>query len=191
MDLIYQLVLVENLFCVGAVLYSIRNPGRQIWPPPGRDTWEYWVVVVADSLCSLGVPAVAYLDRGSLGIGVPFTRLLGSAMFLVSVPVVVWAVYTLSLRQSFGLRGSLVTWGPYRFSRNPQYVGFFLMYGGLLLVADSVRGCIVGALFLLFIFLAPFSEEIWLRKQFGEEYEEYLGRVPRFIGYRKKSSNRE
>jgi len=65
------------------------------------------------------------------------------------------------------------------------------MYGGLLLVADSVRGWVAGGLFLLFIFLAPFSEEIWLREQFGEEYEAYLRNVPRFIGRRKKTSNRE
>jgi len=190
MDLLYWLVLFANGVCVTAVLYSIRNPGRQIWPPPGRDTWEYWVVVVADAVCSLGVPAVAYLDRGSMEFGGPSTRFLGSAMFLVSVPVVAWAIYTLSLRQSFGLRGSLVTGGPYRYSRNPQYVGFFLMYGGILLVAMSVKGYVAGALFLLFIFLAPFSEEIWLMKQFGEAYEEYMRRAsPVSLGTGKSHRN--
>lgn len=31
--------------------------------------------------------------------------------------------------------------------------------------------------------LFPFTEEPWLREQYGDDYEEYCERTPRFIGW--------
>ena len=182
MDILFLLVLSANLLAVAAVIFSINYPERQIWPPPSKSSWEYWFILLVDGVCTLGVPTVGYLDRGSLGFGSPIMTLIGIFLVLISFPLIVWAVFTLSWRQSFGLKGSLVTTGPYRFSRNPQYLGFLLLYTGIFLLLDSVKYYVLGGFFMLFILLAPFSEEIWLRKEFGEEYEEYLERVPRFFG---------
>ncbi|MDH3622522.1 MAG: hypothetical protein OES69_13780 [Myxococcales bacterium] len=36
--------------------------------------------------------------------------------------------------------------------------------------------------------LTPFTEEPWLRKQYGEAYDAYCQRVPRFLGRRRGAS---
>jgi protein-S-isoprenylcysteine O-methyltransferase Ste14 len=107
-------------------------------------------------------------------IGIPLT-LLG--LFLGT-----WGMITLSFHQSLGLKGKLVTSGLYRYSRNPQYVCFILFYLGLMVMANSSMVYATGALVILMFALAPFSEEPWLREQYGEEYREYLMRVPRYLG---------
>ncbi|MGD2200764.1 MAG: isoprenylcysteine carboxylmethyltransferase family protein [Candidatus Bathyarchaeota archaeon] len=184
MDLLFTVVFTTNLVAVTAVVFSILKPEKHIWPPPGNHPWEYLVIWVLDGVCSFGVPTVAFLDRGSLGFRGPATMVLGGSLVVSSLPLVIWAVRTLSISQSFGLKGELITDGPYSYSRNPQYLGFTLLYGGIILLADSVKGLLVGAVFILFFLLAPLSEEPWLREQFGEEYDEYLSRIPRFIGWR-------
>jgi len=75
-----------------------------------------------------------------------------------------------------------MTRGPYSFSRNPQYVGFVILYSGIILVTDSYYALITGLAFILLVLLTPFSEEPWLEEQYGEEYISYKERVPRFIG---------
>ena len=90
----------------------------------------------------------------------------------------------LGLGQSFGLEGGLVTEGPYRYSRNPQYVGFVLMLIGVVLVTNSVQALATGSIVIVLVLLAPYAEEPWLRERFESGYYEYCERVPRFLGLR-------
>ncbi len=77
---------------------------------------------------------------------------------------------------------ALVTTGPYRLTRNPIYLGFFLIYLGFTLLASTLWG----------IVLSPFLigtvtrwtihvEEAYLIDKFGDEYTAYLLRVRRWI----------
>jgi protein-S-isoprenylcysteine O-methyltransferase Ste14 len=92
-----------------------------------------------------------------------------------------WGVRILSLYQSSGLEGKFVTTGPYRFTRNPQYVGDIVIISGFILVTNSVMSLIVGALGILLFILTPFCEEPWLKEIFGDEYQAYRETIPRFI----------
>jgi protein-S-isoprenylcysteine O-methyltransferase Ste14 len=77
---------------------------------------------------------------------------------------------------------AIVTGGPYRFTRNPMYLGFTLMYVGISALANA----------LLPILLLPVvqqlmrrgvieREERYMEGKFGDEYLEYKGRVRRWI----------
>jgi hypothetical protein len=76
----------------------------------------------------------------------------------------------------------LATCGPYRYTRNPLYLGSFLMGAGFAIAAAS---WVLGLAFLIFFLLiyAPVMrrEEEELRRQFGGEYERYAGSVPLFF----------
>jgi len=181
---LYVAVLASVILAVLGVAYSILHPENRLWPPPGRGLWEFWAILGVDTICTVGVPVVGLLDRGSLGIESPLAFPLGVLLILFPPLLVVWAMMALGLSQSFGLKGGLVVAGPYKYSRNPQYVGFVLMLVGVILVTDSAQAFVTGSLVILLLLLAPFSEEPWLREQFGRRYDEYCEGVPRFLGLR-------
>jgi protein-S-isoprenylcysteine O-methyltransferase Ste14 len=71
--------------------------------------------------------------------------------------------------------------GPYRFSRNPQWVGLFLVLFGLALSAQSwllvLMVILVGGTYHIQIL----AEEELCRAQYGATYERYLRTVPRYL----------
>jgi protein-S-isoprenylcysteine O-methyltransferase Ste14 len=76
----------------------------------------------------------------------------------------------------------LVCEGFYAHSRNPMYVGNFLLLGGLAIIYHSpLVYLVVLPLYLLSIVAIIEAEEEFLRGKFGAEYEDYCRRVNRFL----------
>jgi len=72
--------------------------------------------------------------------------------------------------------------GPYRYVRNPMYIGGFLVLFGFGLVEQS--GAIVMFCAIWFAFFQMFVihvEEPGLRRRFGASYDDYCRTVPRWI----------
>jgi protein-S-isoprenylcysteine O-methyltransferase Ste14 len=77
---------------------------------------------------------------------------------------------------------SIVTAGPYRFTRNPLYLGVTLIYCGLTLIINT---------WWCFVFLVPVlllihfgvvtREERYLERKFGDSYRQYRARVRRYL----------
>ena len=170
-------------FSFGIVIH-LFNPKLNIWPPPGQNSWQFWYTWMLYTLGAIGLPTVAILDWGSMKLDQWSFYLLGFGCLLIAVPLSEWSVRTLEVHQTLGLKGTLLTKGPYRLSRNPQYVAVILIYAGIVLITTSTMGLIISAIMALWFLLAPFSEEPWLEGQFGEQYQEYRKNVPRFIGWR-------
>jgi protein-S-isoprenylcysteine O-methyltransferase Ste14 len=77
---------------------------------------------------------------------------------------------------------ALVIQGPYRFTRNPIYVGFLLIYLGFTLLAGTLWGLIASPFLLWTILHAVIhAEEDYLDRKFGEQYMAYRSRVRRWI----------
>ncbi len=78
--------------------------------------------------------------------------------------------------------GRLVKSGPYRYSRNPQVVGWGATLVGVAL-ANRSPGALLLAVFYFFVhgLHAP-VEERHLERTFGEEYRRYREKTPRFLG---------
>jgi protein-S-isoprenylcysteine O-methyltransferase Ste14 len=72
--------------------------------------------------------------------------------------------------------------GPFAWSRNPLYVGLLVLYVGLALLLPSVWAL---ALWPVAVVLVDWGsirpEERFLRERFGPAYEEYAGRVRRWL----------
>jgi len=76
----------------------------------------------------------------------------------------------------------LVIRGLYRYIRNPIYLGALLVQVGYILWFGSALAILYAVMFFLaFHFLIVVVEEPILRNTFGAEYEEYCGKVPRWI----------
>ncbi len=117
---------------------------------------------------------------------VPALRWLGGAAFVAGF------VLALASARLFARRGTanrpvqrssaLVTSGPYRFTRNPMYVGLVAMLAGLALLLESLSPLVVVPIFAWIIatrFIA--AEERMLGERFGADYAEYRARVRRWL----------
>ena len=77
---------------------------------------------------------------------------------------------------------ALVTWGPYRVSRNPMYVGLSAGFVGLALVANTpwlARDAPVRVVHSRRLVID--REETYLERKFGEEYRAYKARTRRWF----------
>ena len=79
--------------------------------------------------------------------------------------------------------------GPYKFVRNPMYVGGLLLLAAVALYLHSISILLMAfALFLVAHAFVFFYEEPTLRRTFGATYEEYCRNVRRWLPRRPKSS---
>ncbi len=77
---------------------------------------------------------------------------------------------------------NLVVRGFYAHTRNPMYIGNFSILIGLGIIYGSLFVYIIIIPLFAFIYLSIIAtEENYLRKHFGKEYEDYCRRTPRFI----------
>lgn len=183
-SVLFVFILSLDFLLLFGIVISILFPKRRIWPPPKKDSWQFWVSWILFDIGMIGSGLIGFVDFDTLASGLWIRILVGGLAIIAGSGVVLWGVKTLSTHQSFGLKGKLVTEGPYRYSRNPQYIGFILMYAGVILVTFSFMALVAGSIMIVMFVILPLSEEPWLIQQYGKAYVEYCRRVPRFFGLR-------
>jgi protein-S-isoprenylcysteine O-methyltransferase Ste14 len=166
---------------LASILWSIAFPERRIWPPQHytavtpilvwMPTFSLFGILILLGVWGWGDLAVPVWLR--FGIGMPL---------IVIGNVVVWSeVAHFGVPQTGGAKGTLRTAGMYRYSRNPQYVADIGIVGGWMILTSSPSVLILGLVAILVLIAAPFSEEPWLKEQYGSEFEAYAMRVRRFL----------
>ena len=75
-----------------------------------------------------------------------------------------------------------VTKGIYRISRNPMYLGIFLIFIGTGISCVSWIFLLLAVVFLVLSHISVVSEERFCLKQYGNAYREYMDRTPKWIG---------
>ena len=181
--LFYATLATETLAAV-CVVVSIVFPQWRIWPPPRQRAWQKYLMWFLFLASAVGVGVLGIIEWGELALP-PWVRfVVGTFLGCAGHGLAGWAMVVMGIATSFGGESTLIRRGPYRFSRNPQYVGFisaligwgFLTSSGLTLVASSVG--------IIPLILVPFAEEKWLLARYGAAYEEYKRAVPRFVSLR-------
>lgn len=77
---------------------------------------------------------------------------------------------------------AIVTEGPYRFTRNPLYLGMTLIYAGIAVRANALPAALLLPAVLLLMQRGVIErEERYLEGKFGDEYLRYKARVRRWI----------
>lgn len=77
---------------------------------------------------------------------------------------------------------AIVTSGPYRFSRNPIYISFALIYLGIAAAFNALAALVFLPVALVVIDRSVIvREEKYLEQKFGEEYLSYKERVRRWV----------
>lgn len=152
-----------------------------------EDTRNRWILLPGLLGPLLLFWLLAYLDRRDRWVVDGDTaRWVGVALVLVGSVLRIWPMFVLGRRFS-GLVAiqeghTLVTDGPYRFIRNPSYLGALLGAIGWPLVFRSAPGVIVIALLGGVLLVARMdAEEALLASEFGEQYDAYRRRTWRLV----------
>jgi protein-S-isoprenylcysteine O-methyltransferase Ste14 len=111
---------------------------------------------------------------------------LGGAVFLAALSLAVWAITTITRAGSHVPTNmpttAIVDTGPYRFTRNPIYLGMMLGLVGLAIAFDSVWPLLTLVPFAFVIRAGVVArEEVYLERKFGEVYRNYKARVRRWL----------
>lgn len=119
----------------------------------------------------------------------PLTLAIGAVIALPGLVLRAWA--TGHLRKN----DALAVTGPYAYTRNPLYLGSFLIGVGFTIASGRfVLGFLFAALFLGIYVPVMRVESATLAELFGESYERYLNAVPlflpRFSPYRDRTKDR-
>ena len=171
-----------------SLIVTIARPQCRVWPPPRRASWQYWYTWGLTGLGMLGTTILGILDWNTFSLP-SWLRVAGGLLVLSGASFGLWAVRELGVRATQGLGGELATAGPYRYSRNPQYVGYIGLLLGFGLLCNSALTLAAVALGIAWFVLAPFAEEPWLRELLGSPYEEYNRHTPRFLGLSSATRN--
>ena len=124
------------------------------------------------------------LYAGSVNKGL---RIIG--LILLALGVLIFTVSVLQMKDNWRAgvqreeKTELVTTGIYSISRNPAFLGFDLMYIGIMIAFFNWILCVVtGVVIVLFHLQIVNVEEDFLIEDFGDEYIKYRKKVCRYLG---------
>ncbi len=162
---------------------TIKAPGFRFWPPP---SWHSWQFITAWILALIVVSIGLYLglldfDSGFLP-GLEWRLPFALIFFVIGTSLGTWSYLVFGIRTTLGLGPKLILTGPYRYTRNPQYIGDSLNAIAFMILTNSWMVWVIAILGIVLNSLAPYTEEPWLEEKFGESYRAYKRSVPRFFG---------
>ena len=156
----------------------MKNPVRFLLhvPVPWVFVLTYLIGVVLERVHHATISPAAALVSTTAGAG----------LFAVGAVIAGWGLVLFRKAKTTTvpgkLSGKLVTWGPYRFTRNPMYVGLVLAYLGEAGLLKQLWPAILLPLTIAYVNWTVIPvEEAKLEEVFPSAYQQYRSRVRRWI----------
>lgn len=149
--------------------------------------WEPWIQGSRGAKRPLLVWLPLELNRlGLLSFAeaAPTVIVLGAVLALIGAVLRVSGAAWLGPGTVFSpdmLAGGVMADGPYRYVRNPLYVGLWFMLAALAMMMPPSGALFVLVVIPLFLYRLILGEEAFLAGKLGEPYRQYLRNVPRLI----------
>ena len=106
---------------------------------------------------------------------------LGLPLILLGALLTTWSVMTIKDIE-ISRPNRIIVSGPYRFSRNPMYLGWTLIYTGITVLVNTRWALYFLPWSLIFThYFVILKEERQLEQEFDEEYRKYRDRVRRYL----------
>lgn len=145
-------------------------------------------LLICGKLAAAGCAVFVLLNisnAGTLFESHPITAPIGIALAVVGTLLMFVAIAHLGESIAVGIptyKTNLKTGGVYTFTRNPIYLGGILMCAGSCLFVGHLANYLMFAVAVAVHHAIVLKEEEFLRKEFGEEWQAYRQRVPRYLG---------
>ena len=165
---------------VGLSLATLVTSRVQFWPPPSAGSWQHKTIRGLFRVFIVGLVALSVMTFNT-DTAFALQYAIGMPLLVVGFGLAVYWTCFLGWRNAFGEATGLKTDGAYRWSRNPIYVVSIVGMIGWCVVVSNVWVASLLVLWGLFYGLAPFLEEPWLERQYGDAFRPYQSHVPRFF----------
>lgn len=108
-------------------------------------------------------------------------RITGLALLMIGVALSAWAVVTVG-DADITSKEELITSGPFAHSRNPMYLGWTLLFGGIGLALNGLWFIVLLPLVSLYThYFDVVPEERALEERFGQRYHSYCRQTRRYL----------
>ena len=183
----YSLAAFGMSFLAVSVIFTLaafsKLSGRfEFWPPPAPKSWQHRTFLALFRLFLYPLVVLSFLEFQIANNATGLSRqAIGGLLLLLGFGLALRITLQMGWRNAFGEKKGLVTDGWFAISRNPVYVATWagLLGWGLVLGQSSVT--VLLTLWALLYVLAPFLEERWLERQYGDEFRRYKSSVARFV----------
>jgi len=180
----FELFLVALVFLyilLIGVTWSVIFPKKRIWPPPKKASLQYIISWISFYIVFSLNFIFLFIDWDSWIFLSPFRFYIAIPLIILGSMLVTWGVITLGTKNTSGVKDRFIIKGPYRYTRNPQYLGDIILFFGIIIFANSIYLLITYVLLSLVFIITPWAEESWLEDQYGEVYQKYKRLTPRFL----------
>lgn len=172
-----------------AVLFGVR--AKRAFQNEGRltRTLAAWSGIAMHGHAVLTL-AVAWLDRGSLYESHLVTAVVGGIITIAGAAAIALGRIAYGNQQRvYGLlEDRIIADGIYRWSRNPQYLGYALIFTGIAIVTGSSLAFVFTVVFITLIHAGvTLIEEPHLQEKFGREYRDYRNQTSRYLSLSRRA----
>jgi protein-S-isoprenylcysteine O-methyltransferase Ste14 len=153
---------------------NLRDHSGVFVPPPLIYVFFFVIGMFLPRVWSIGI------------LSPPIGHVVGSVFIVAGIALIAWSAQTFRLAKTSVIpvrpTTAVVTYGPYRFTRNPMYVALSLLYLGAAFWLNLVWPLLLLPVVLLVVDSYVIArEEKYLERKFGGEYLQYKSRVRRWI----------
>ena len=167
-----RVVIIVIAICLG-----FWSPWVEAWGPriefAGRVSLLEWLAL---ELSRLGLV--------SFTVATPVVIVAGALVAAIAAALRIWGTAYLgpgTVNNAQMKAGTVMASGPYRYVRNPLYLGSFGMIAAICFLMPPTGAVFVLMIVGVFLLRLVLGEEAFLTGQLGDPYRSYLSAVPRFI----------
>ena len=145
---------------------------------------ELWSIGERTPLMARLAFVITRLGLFRFAVSVPVVIALAALLAAIAVVLRVWGTAWLGTNKVLHGQmkaGAVRADGPYRYVRNPLYIGSWCMFAAMAFVMPTSGAAFAMILLTAFLLRLIFGEEAFLTSQLGQPYLDYLRAVPRLL----------
>lgn len=183
------LIAISLIFVTIAGYYRVQSQRSGERLDRTKEGWAILIAIRLTGLLTVG-SAAAWLYKPVWFVwasqAIPAgARWIGVAGFACAVAWLIWMFHSLgrNLTDTVVTRrdAHFVDQGPYRFVRNPMYLGVLILGVSLGLALGTWLLPVAATIMFILLALRTHTEEKYLIERFGNQYRDYMTRVGRFF----------
>ena len=157
----------------GIIILGFWSPWIEAWGVGKRISLMEWLAL---QLSRLGIASFSIATDALVIIAIFFALTAAALRISGTAHLGPDTVNNLNM-----IAGSVAADGPYRFVRNPLYLGLWCMVAAMAFLMPASGALFAVVLVTLFVIRLTLGEEAFLSARIGSPYAAYLHAVPRFI----------